>query len=121
MAKMLFKLRFVPEDEAQDIRNLLNENEIDYYETSAGVMGISLPAIWLKNDAQLESARQLIDDYQERRAQNAREDFEKQKKDGTNKSIIDLFKQSPGQFIGYLLAIIAIIYFSVVLFFNLGS
>jgi len=121
MAIMLFKLRFVPEDEAQDIRELLSDNEIDYYETSAGVMGISLPAIWLKNESQLEQARKLIDQYQEKRAEHARHDYENQKKDGTTKSVLDMFKQSPGQFIGYLLAIIALIYFSVILFLNLGN
>jgi len=121
MAVILFKLRFVPEDEAQDIREILSDNEIDYYETSAGVMGISLPAIWLKNDSQLEKARRLIDDYQENRAETARHEYENQKADGTNKSVFDLFKESPGQFIGYLLAIIALIYFSVILFLNLGN
>ena len=118
---MLFKLRFVPEDEAQDIRELLADNEIDYYETSAGVMGISMPALWLKSESQLETAKQLIEDYQQQRAHKARDEYNNQKKEGTNKSILDLFKEDPGRFIGYSLAIIAIIYFSVALFINLGK
>lgn len=120
MAVMLFKLRFVPEDEAQDIRELLADNEIDYYETSAGVMGISLPAIWLKSKSQLETAKQLIDDYQEQRTEKARNEYNKQKQDGTNRSILDLFKADPTRFVGYLLAIIFLVYFSVILFINLG-
>lgn len=121
MAIMLFKLRFVPEDEAQDIRDLLTDNEIDYYETSAGVMGISMPAIWLKNESQLGIARQLIDDYQEQRANKAQDKYNSQKQDGTNKTILDLFKEDPGRFVGYSLAIIVLVYFSVILFVNLGK
>ena len=118
---MLFKLRFVPEDEAQDIRELLADNEIDYYETSAGVMGISMPALWLKTESQLEIAKKLIDDYQDQRAHLAQSEYNTQKEDGTNKSILDLFKEDPGRFIGYSIAIIAIIYFSVIIFINLGK
>ena len=118
---MLFKLRFVPEDEAQDIRELLTDNEIDYYETSAGVMGISMPALWLKTDSLLEKAKQLIDEYQEQRAHLAQTEYNTQKEGGTNKSMLDLFKEDPRRFIGYSIAIIALIYFSVIIFINLDT
>ena len=110
----------MPEDEAQDIRELLADNEIDYYETSAGVMGISMPALWLKTENQLETARQLIDDYQEQRAHKAQDEYKNRKEEGTSRSILDLFKEDPGRFIGYSIAIIVLVYFSVILFINLG-
>src|SRR4030065_1675214 len=47
---LLFKLNGVPDDEAEDIRALLNRNGIDYYETPAGNWAESVPAIGL-NDA----------------------------------------------------------------------
>ena len=119
MSVILFKLRFVPEDEAQDIRELLADNEIDYYETSAGIMGISMPAIWLRDESQLEHAKQLIEDYQQQREKNARDEYINQQNAGTNKTFIGLFKEDPARFIGYLVAIIIIVYFSVILFINL--
>ena len=121
MAVLLFKLRFVPDDEAQDIRDLLANNEIDYYETSAGILGFSMPAIWLRNKSQLNQARQLIDDYQEQRTTQARTEYNDQKSSGTNKTTLDLLKENPARFFGYVFAILFIIYFTVVLFFNLGK
>jgi hypothetical protein len=118
---LLFKLRFVPDDEVQDIRELLSENAIDYYETGAGILGFAMPAIWLRDESQLEYARKLIDDYQEQRATRARTEYNNRKLEGTNKTIIDLFKESPTRYLGYLLAIIFILYFTVILFFNLGN
>lgn len=121
MAVMLFKLRFVPDDEVQDIRELLTDNEIDYYETGAGILGFSMPAIWLRNESQLNQARQLIDDYQEQRSTQARTEYNNQRSNGTNKTTLDLFKENPTRFFGYIFAILFIIYFTVVLFFNLGK
>jgi len=121
MSVLLFKLRFVPDDEAQDIRELLADNEIDYYETGAGILGFSMPAIWLRNKSQLIRARQLIDDYQEQRATQARTEYNQQRISGTSKTILDMIKEDPARFFGYLFAILFIIYFTVVLFFNLGK
>ena len=36
MAMLLFKLNNVPDDEAMDVRQLLDDNGIHYYETDAG-------------------------------------------------------------------------------------
>jgi hypothetical protein len=36
MAKLLLNLRNVPDDEADDVRALLDEHDIAYYETSRG-------------------------------------------------------------------------------------
>jgi hypothetical protein len=120
MAKLLFKLRFVPEDEAEDIRKLLSENKIDYYETSAGIFGISMPALWLSDDSQLTKARKLIDEYQQHRHKNAREEYLKQKSEGTARSFIDIYKENPLRFIGYLITIFLLTYFTIFLFIHLS-
>ena len=119
MSILLFDLRFVPDDEAQDIRDLLNENEIDFYETSAGIMGLSMPGIWLKDETPLVKARALIDDYQIQRQQRARKEYQDRLDSGQSRSIIDIFKEAPLRFIGYLLTIAIVIYISVVFFFSL--
>ena len=36
MSKLLFKLRNVPDDEALEVRELLELNDIDYFETTPG-------------------------------------------------------------------------------------
>ncbi len=119
MSILLFDLRFVPDDEAQDIRDLLFENEIDFYETSAGVMGLSMPGIWLKDETHLATARQLIDEYQIKRQSRAREEYQNQLDSGQQRTIMVIYKEAPLRFISYLLTIAIIIYFSVVLFLNL--
>lgn len=119
MSILLFKLSLVPYDEAQDIRDLLDENKIDYYETSAGILGFSMPGLWLQDEMQLEKARALIDDYQRQRQSRAREDYQNRVEMGQSRSVIDIFKESPLRFIGYLFAIAIIIYFSAILFLKL--
>ena len=115
MAVLIFKLRYVPDDEAHEVRELLIDNEIDYYETSAGAFGISMPGLWLINEEQLEKARQLIDEYQHLRQKKAREDYEQ----GTSRTFIDMFKDAPVRYISIVLAINLLCYFMIFLFFNL--
>ena len=67
MTVLLFALRGVPDDEADEVRELLTEQEIDYYETSAGNWGISMPALWLRDRGQLQEARELLANYQRQR------------------------------------------------------
>jgi hypothetical protein len=119
MSILLFKLVSVPDDEAQDIRDLLHANDIAFYETSAGILGFSMPGIWLQDDAQLVQARQLIDQYQKQREGLAREDYLNRQAAGRSRTIYDMFRESPRRFIAYLLTIATMIYLSVVLFFNL--
>jgi len=119
MSKLLFKLYSVPDDEAQDVRDLLVENGIDYYETSAGILGFSMPGIWLKDEAQLARARELIDDYQRQRQKLAQEDYQNLQAAGQSRTMIDMFRESPLRFIAYLLTIAIVIYFTVALFLHL--
>ena len=64
MSRILFKLRGVPEDEIKEVIALLDENRVDYYETDAGNWGISMPALWLKDENDYPKARELLDNYQ---------------------------------------------------------
>jgi hypothetical protein len=119
MSILLFKLSLVPEDEAQDIRDLLAENEIAFYETSAGILGFSMPGLWLQDETQLAKARALIDEYQRQRQDRVRQDYQTRVDTGQPRSIMDIFKEAPLRFIAYLFAIAIIIYFSAVLFLKL--
>ncbi len=68
MAVKLFRLRHVPEDELEEIRALLLEHDVAFYETTAGGWGISEAAIWLHDPEQLESAKALLERYQQERS-----------------------------------------------------
>ncbi|HEB55352.1 MAG TPA: hypothetical protein ENI98_03405 [Gammaproteobacteria bacterium] len=121
MAILLFKLNAVPDDEVHDIRMLLTDNNIDYYETSAGNWGISLAGIWLRDDHQLEQARSLIDDYQRTRYQQARAEYDLRRAEGRQRTLVAMLRENPLRFLAYLVAISLILYFSIKPFLALGS
>lgn len=121
MSQLLFSLRGVPEDEAWDIRTLLSDHGIEFYETSAGNWGISMPAIWLKNDADLQRARQLIDVYQHQRAVSQREIYLQLKRQGQHKTIWTVVKENPLRFFLYLALIYMVLYISIKLFLDIGG
>ena len=76
MAKLVFRLNDVPDQEADDVRALLLEHDIDFYETSAGKWGFSVAGIWLKHNEDTEQARNLIDNYQRQRTEQVRKEFQ---------------------------------------------
>ncbi|NOY71797.1 MAG: hypothetical protein GXP14_05375 [Gammaproteobacteria bacterium] len=121
MAKQLFKLRNVPDDEAHEVRTLLAEHDIDTYETTSGFWGTAAPAIWLRDEAQLETAKKLIDSYQQKRSATARSRYEQQCREGTARSILDIAKENPSKYGLYVLGVLAVLYFSFVPLLNFLS
>jgi len=72
VAQLVFRLKNVPDEEADDIRGLLAEHDIEFYETSAGRWQISMAGIWVKDKEQATKARELIAADQAKRAAAAR-------------------------------------------------
>ena len=120
MSILLFRLRNVPEDEAEDVRELLNDNGLEFYETSAGNWGISTAAIWLKNKEQIENAKILIENYQTKRGISQRQNYEELKKSGAHKTLLDVFKENPFRFAAYLIFVGFIVYVSTKPFLTLS-
>ena len=116
MGTKLMGLRNVPADELDDIHALLGANDIRYYETSAGMFGISMPALWLTDDSQLALARQLLDDYAARRSQQAQERWQQELRTGTQRTMLDMLREHPLRFITYLVLIGALVLVSTVPF-----
>lgn len=110
MSILLFSLRGVPEDEADEIRDLLAINDIDYYETSAGNWGVSMPAFWLKNSDELENAQRLLHEYHQQRAITQREIYLQKKREHTHQGWFISIIKNPIRFITYLAAIAFIFY-----------
>jgi hypothetical protein len=113
MAVMLFSLKNVPDDEAEEVRALLEENEIEFYETSAGNWGISSAAIWLRNETRLAEARALIDAYQQRRFETQRALYEQLKSEGKHRRLWDVINENPLRVVFYLAVVLVILYLSI--------
>jgi hypothetical protein len=121
MAVIIFRLNNVPDDEADEVRQLLTDNNIDFYETTAGRWGISVAAIWLKDEGLKEKARTLIDKYQEEKAFSAKQEYENLRREGRLETLIDRIRRRPVQFLFYLLIIFLILYVSIRPFLSIGE
>ncbi len=121
MAKILFRLNGVPDDETNDVRELLTNNAIDFYETSSGNWGVSMPAIWLSDDDQFEKAKALLDAYQNERTVRMREEYDRLKQEGKNKTFVDSVAQNPVRFMIHLALALLVIYLSVTLVLDLAK
>lgn len=95
MAKKLYPLRNVPEDELAQMRELLQAHEIKFHETHAGLLGIGTAAIWVNNTAQYDQARVLIEQYQQERYEKASSDYAREKALSIQTRFSDLFKENP--------------------------
>lgn len=120
MPVQVFRLRNVPEDEADDVRTLLVDNNIDHYETPPGNWGISMPAIWLYDDNQLERAKRLIDEYQQARQIRVRAERERSKRDGNQFNTFSQRLVNSTRLILYMGIAVIILYFSIKPFINFG-
>ena len=112
MSKLLFKMRYVPEDEAQEVRELLKENNIKFFETFAGNWSISVPALWVSHDEQFEKARELIEEYQIGRTARVKQGLIDRKIKGETLTIAKVFFQNPLRFIFNIIAILIVLYLS---------
>lgn len=121
MTQLLFSLRGVPDDEAEDIRELLTVNNIDYYETPPGNWGISMPAIWLKKKDQQELAEFLLKEYQEKRSLVQRMRYQQLVRTGKAPTLINNLKQKPSLFALYLCGIGLVLYLSMKLVLEISS
>ncbi len=121
MSKLLFKLRGVPDDEAEEVRALLVEHQIDFYETSAGNWGISMPAIWVRDESRYPEAKVLLDNYQVARSARVREEYARLKREGKHKTLIDSFRENPFGFIAYVFIVIVLLYLPFKLVVELGK
>lgn len=120
MPVKLFSLRNVPHDEAEEVRALLTKHAIDYYETPAGMWGISMPAIWLQDEDQLARAKSLLEAYQRARAEHARGAYAQLKAEGKHRTVFDALRENPLRFILYICVAAALLYISTKPFLSLG-
>lgn len=117
MSKLLFRLRNVPDDEVSEVRDLLARHNIEFYETSEGNWGISMPGIWLHNDSDYTAARRLLDAYQQERTQRMRAIHERERAEGTAETQWQRLREEPAKVVGYLTGIAILLYLSIRIFY----
>ncbi len=121
MSILLFRLRDVPDDEAEEIRKLLADNAIEFYETTAGNWGISFAGIWVKDKAQLVEARVLIEEYEKERLTRVRMEYDQQISEGRGRTVMDVIKEHPIRFLVYMAIIALVLTLSIKPFLDLAG
>jgi len=120
MSLLFFRLNGVPADEADEVRELLADNNIEFYETSAGNWGVSMPAIWLYHPEDALQAQPLLDDYQQRRAITQRNLYLQAKRDGEHPGFWQRTLDKPLHFLAYCAALALVVYASIKWVLDLG-
>lgn len=116
MRQLLFNLQNVPEDEADDIRQILNDNRIVFYETQAGRWRIGLAAIWLPDKTQREEAEALIMQYQASRYEAAAYERDQLSEQGLLNAFIQNLYMEPLKVSAALLGIVVVLAISILPF-----
>ena len=106
MSKLLLNLRNVPDDEADDVRAMLDAHGIAFYETRPTMWGISAGGIWVTEDAAIVDAKHLMADYQRQRQASARAEYAAAKQAGTAETFWSMLRAEPGRVALTVLAIL---------------
>ena len=120
MTTLLLNLRQVPDDEAAEVRALLEEQRIPFYETEPSLWGISFGGIWLSNPDDRERAKALLEHYQQERSQRQRESYEQARRDGTATTLVQRLREQPIRALGVLIAVAGLLLVTLVPFLTLG-
>jgi len=109
MSKLLLNLRNVPDDEADEVRALLDAHGIAHYETRPGPFGISAGGIFVAENADAAQARRLMAGYQQERSRRARAERAEAIRDGSAETFLALLRAQPGQVALRVLAILFVL------------
>lgn len=113
MSALVFRLRNVPQEEADEVRELLSEHAIDWYETTAGNWGIAMPGLWVNDESELPRARELINTYQRERSETQRRNHELGKLRGDEPTLMQRITEQPLKVAGIVLFCLFILYISI--------
>ena len=114
MSRLLLNLRHVLDDEADEVRAMLEANGIAFYETRPGAWGISAGGIFVDEDGILE-AKRLMADYQAQRGERVRAELAAERRAGTAETFAGLLRSEPGRVALHVLAAVLVVLMLVVL------
>lgn len=106
MSSLLLNLHRVPDDEADEVRALLDEHRMEYYETPPNRWGVSDGAIWLRDERDLERARSLLSGYQSERSRRAQDEYAVACRDGTAPTWWSMLRDEPMRVVVVLVAVV---------------
>lgn len=109
MAKLLLNLRGVPDDEANDVRALLDAKRIPYYETTPNFWGISAGGIWVTEDEDFPAAKRAFDDYEQQRSIRVRAEYAAAKRAGTAETFASMLRDDPLRVVMVLLGVLFVL------------
>lgn len=111
MPRLLLNLRNVPDDEADDVLELMQTHRIECYETPPGPLGITAGGIWLRHRDDWPRARALMDDYQAERARRVRAEHEQARREGRLPTLWSNLRRQPLKMLAFAAAAIVIVMF----------
>ena len=106
MSKLLLNLRNVPDDEADEVRALLDANRIAFYETPPSGWGLFAGGIFVTHDADIAEAKRLMAGYQAQRSAHAKAEYAAAKRDGTAETFRTVLRDEPLRVLLTFLAIV---------------
>jgi hypothetical protein len=109
MSRLLLNLRNVPDDEADDVRAMLDAHGIAFYETRPGMWGVSGGGIFVTEDAAIAEAKRLMADYQRQRQARARAEYDAARRAGTAETFWTVLRAEPGRVALTVLAIVLLL------------
>lgn len=120
MSKLLINLRRVPDQEREEVCQLLEAHDIEYFLTPPSVWGISAGGLWLRYDGDWDKARPLLADYHKHRHQQQRAAFEQAHRDGGVTTVARNLRRHPLRTLAFLIATVAVVLLAVVPFLTIG-
>lgn len=95
VAKLLLNLRGVPDDEADEVRALLEAHGISFYETPPSRFGISAGGIWIRERGDVAEAVRLLAEYQARRRAAAQAEYRAAREAGAAPTLWTSIRNDP--------------------------
>lgn len=120
MSALIFRLNGVSDDEAEDIRRLLDEHGFDYHETSGGFLGFGVAGLWLLDATQKVAARAVIDRYQQERSERLSAEYRALCQAGQAETTWQRAVRHPLRTLFYLAGAAAVLYLVLIPFLTLG-
>lgn len=102
-------LRNVPDDEAAEVRAMLDAQEIAFYETRPSLWGVSAGGLWIKDDTAFAEAERAMADYQRGRRDRMRAAHLAAKRDGTAVTFLTMLRTEPARVALIVLAILCML------------
>jgi hypothetical protein len=109
MSKLLLNLRHVPEDEADEVRTLLDAHGIAWFEARPSRWGVSAGSIWIREDEAAPEAARLMADYQTQRLERARSEHAAAQRDGTLPTMWTVARDEPGRVLWAVIALVFVL------------